>query len=265
MEETGKRLFFGLEIKAPWPKNWGSGRILLEKDRHLTLAFLGAVESKELLQTLSSPPLPSFRFAPIGVFDRCLFLPKRFPRVVAWHTQFFEGEELLTEYHEILSGWLCDIGIVIEKRSFLPHVTIARSPLQLEFWKESFQKLPFFCNALHLYESLDCSQYRTRWSHFFTLPFEEILHTADIAFIVRGNTIADINLHAEFALAFTYPELLPYLQKSDAKSLDEVIISLNELVLRVDSEIGCPFKAVSFHGDIIAKEDVLTWEMIVDV
>ncbi len=40
MEEE-KRLFFGAEVSAPWPKELPQGRVLEEKARHLTLAFLG--------------------------------------------------------------------------------------------------------------------------------------------------------------------------------------------------------------------------------
>jgi hypothetical protein len=40
---------------------------------------------------------------------------------------------------------------------------------------------------------------------------------------------------------------------------------LNEAIARVDEQMGTPFKAVSFHGDIQEEEGVLKWEMIVDV
>ena len=34
---------------------------------------------------------------------------------------------------------------------------------------------------------------------------------------------------------------------------------------KADIALGIPFKAVSFHGKVEEKEDVLHWEMIVDV
>ena len=36
-----KRLFFGFEVKAPWPQGLPKGRILKEDQRHITIAFLG--------------------------------------------------------------------------------------------------------------------------------------------------------------------------------------------------------------------------------
>lgn len=67
------------------------------------------------------------------------------------------------------------------------------------------------------------------------------------------------------ALAFECPELVPYLDsEGEVGSLEEVIMKLNEIVTHGDREIGTPFKAVSFHGDV-KEEEILTWEMIVDV
>jgi len=38
------------------------------------------------------------------------------------------------------------------------------------------------------------------------------------------------------------------------------------MVAQADQEIGAPFKAVSFHGNIVKKNNqLLEWEMIVDV
>ena len=47
---------------------------------------------------------------------------------------------------------------------------------------------------------------------------------------------------------------------------DEIIIQLNEKISLWDAESGCPFKAVSFSGEITKKENgLLHWEMIIDV
>jgi RNA 2',3'-cyclic 3'-phosphodiesterase len=37
------------------------------------------------------------------------------------------------------------------------------------------------------------------------------------------------------------------------------------MVTASDVEVGCPFKAVSYHGEIHESNGLLQWEMIVDV
>ena len=39
VENESKRLFFGFEVDAPWP-SLPEGRMIKEKDRHVTVAFL---------------------------------------------------------------------------------------------------------------------------------------------------------------------------------------------------------------------------------
>ena len=98
-------------------------------------------------------------------------------------------------------------------------------------------------------------------------PFVEIEHQADIAFHIYGESIYELNLYAQIALAFECPDLIPFLDPQDnRRTLEEVMMGLNEIVTHADREIGTPFKAVSFHGEIEKKEDgTMNWEMIVDV
>jgi len=87
-----------------------------------------------------------------------------------------------------------------------------------------------------------------------------------IAFSIRGNSIEQLHLHAQLALAFKSPQLIPFFTSRLQNSLEEVIISLNEMVSSADAEFGSPFKAISFHGTITPDEqNILRWEMIVDV
>jgi hypothetical protein len=97
-------------------------------------------------------------------------------------------------------------------------------------------------------------------------PFEEKEHTADLAFIVRGQTPQELHRNAQLALSFKFPMLLPFFSKNLQTTLDGIIIALNEMVGSADAACGSPLKAISFHGQI--KEDayqILHWEMIVDV
>jgi hypothetical protein len=97
-------------------------------------------------------------------------------------------------------------------------------------------------------------------------PFVELEHTADMAFSLRGYSMAQLFSHAQLALAFYFPQLVTFIEKKeDFNSLDRIVMELNEWLSRVDGEIGIPFKAVSFHGKMQSHRDFLEWEMIVDV
>lgn len=236
------RLFFGMEVIAPWPEVFPSGRVLLESDRHLTLAFLG----ETTMPDLRSFPKPDFSCGWVGIFDKPLVLA----HVLAWHIRWLDEGPLT--YQKQLAKWLN------LKDEFLSHVTLARKPVDESAWKKTFSPLPLYVKNINLYESLGHSKYNIIWQCSLPAPFDEIEHTADIAFVVRGNLF----LHAQFALAFHFPPLIDYLDQSAITDLDEIVSALNRLIAKVDGEIGCPFKAVSFHGN---KNHLQEWEMIVDV
>lgn len=260
-----KRVFFALEVEAPWPERLPSGRILKEENRHMTVAFLGNVDFLHLQQHIASLPLPPFPTAPCGICDKFLFLPKKHPRVVAgnirWLSQVsFDG------YLSQLNAWLSAYDYPVEARAFLPHVTMARSPFNQEEWEKMFSPFPILAKGLHLYATVECLEYQPLWSYPFPLPFEEIEHTADIAFRVQAATMQELFLHAQMALAFKFPPLLAYFREvTEAEDLDTLIMGLNQVIARADCEIGCPFKAISFHGTVSEHNTLLQWEMIVDV
>ncbi|MFI5333947.1 MAG: hypothetical protein ACHQT8_02125 [Chlamydiales bacterium] len=261
-----KRLFFGAEVVAAWPAPLPKGRMLDERARHMTLAFLGEISFSSLQPLLSLCPRPKFRVGLVGKSDQLLFLPKKEPHVVAAHVHLFEGEDLLKEYQKTLLCWLKQHAYPVDEGEFLPHVTLARTPFSLDEWKEILDPIPLFISAIHLYESVGNLTYHPLWSHPLLAPFEELDHTADIAFRIIGENMEQLHLHAQIALAFAHPPLLNYMTGQPLQnSLDEIIISLNELVAVADQESGTPFKAVSFHGNVTRKEEHLEWEMIVDV
>jgi 2'-5' RNA ligase len=266
MNIAHRRLFFALNVEAPWPENLPSGRILSEKERHITLAFLGNVAFQPLENLLNHFPLPPFQIALAGKCDRLLFLPEAAPRVVATHVSWFKSHSLDAYYNTIID-WLSKSHYELHEKSFLPHVTIARAPFEQKEWKKMTLPFPIIAKGIHLYETIASLTYHSLWNISFELPFEEIEHTADIAFIIRGVDIYQIYLHAQIALAFKFPPLLNYMtETSKTLNLDQVIIELNALISRIDSDIGCPFKAISFHGEIsLERSALLHWEMIVDV
>lgn len=267
-QEQYKRLFFAFEVEAPWPASLPTGRLLHEKQRHMTVAFLGHANYSKLLPLLPNIPLPPFKVGLAGIFEKIHFLPKGHPRVVAWHAAWFNDAFSISTYSRTLIDWLKTQGFTPDDRKeFLPHVTLCRAPFDFDSWRQTFQKLPLITKSLHLYESLGQLHYQPVWTYHLHAPFEELDHTADIAFKIYGETTLQLYTHAMTALAFKFPELLKFRTEDvQVTTVDEIVIELNRIVSRTDSAIGCPFKAISFHGEIEQDQDrSLTWEMIVDV
>lgn len=268
LEKEYSRVFLGAKVIAPWPENMPDGKLIQENYRHITLAFLGEIEKKTIESRVIKFPLPKFTIGLTGQLVKVVFLPPKHPHVVACEAKFYEEKPFLL-YHTQIMDWLNRENIKYKNAShnFYPHVTVARGKFSTEKWESFFYKIPFYIDSIHLYESLGNSNYKALHTHQLLLPFKEIQHTADIAFIVRGHTIQDLHRDAETALAFKSPGLINYFKEEvTCHSIEEVISDLNEHVAYADSEIGCTFKAVSFHGDLQEnKEGVLEWTMIVDV
>lgn len=235
-----------LEIEAVWPKEFPKARLI--EERHLTLSFLGDKEPK-------APPLPPFTLGPAGYGNAWIFLA----HVVAMN--WMEAPKVLEGYQkEVAEYYQID-----DKRPFFPHISVAREPFSIEEWKKVACQIPFYAKAVSVKESLGFSKYKTLWSHPLIPPFEEVEHTADIAFLVRGTNFSDLALHAKVALAFHFPPLIPFFTAWDGTALDDVIAYLNQILAAADSAIGVPFKAVSYHAEMTEKKEYLEWRMIVDV
>lgn len=261
-----KRLFFALELEAAWPHPLPEGRLLKEEERHVTLAFLGNQSFSQLQKALMDFPLKGPVPGLAGICTKLLFLPKRFPHVVAGHVEWIDPIALQNIYQET-SSWLARHNYPLDPREYHPHVTIARKPFRIRSWKDAFSPFPLIAKAINLYESVGNLQYQPVWRFPLIPPLEEIEHTADIGFKVRGKDIHQLFQHAQIALSFKFPELLRFMSEGQQlENLDDLIIQLNGIVSRADSEVGCPFKAISFHGNIKQDEgNGLIWEMIVDV
>ena len=267
MKEDIKRVFFGLEVDAPWPTELPRGRILDAGHRHMTLAFLGNVQYPPLRDILINFPTPPIKIGLVGHFDKCLALPPRRPHAVAWHALWQDDNQKLVTFQKTLSDWLRHNNYTVDEREWLPHTTLCRQPFDLPAWEKAFVSIPFYTGAIHLYESLGDLKYVPIWSYPILGPFEEIEHIADMGFKIYGETIQQLYHHAFTAIAFKFPQLLDYFKPvQQVQTLDEIIMTLNEIVGRADGEIGCPMKAVSYHGDIVKHTNsTLEWEMIVDV
>lgn len=263
-----KRLFFGMDITAPWPDTLPFGRIIEEGLRHMTLAFLGKVDHSKLEPLLVEFPVPPFKLGFAGKFDQCIFLPKNHPHVVAWHVHWLENDEPLIAYQKTLSQWLVQKGFPVDQgHPFYSHVTLSRKPFNLHEWKKDFTPLPMLTTTIHLYESLGNSKYKSYFSYPLVPPFEELEHTADIAYVIRGYSLTHIFQHAQAALAFSFPDILDFHNENpgELSGIEDVVIALNRIVTEADHQGECPFKAVSFHGSLIKKNGFFEWEMIIDV
>jgi len=235
--------------------------------RHMTLAFLGSAAPSRVLDAITLFPQPPFALGPVGIFDSCLPLPPRQPRLIAWHVDFLQRSDLLASFHRLLVVWLERHGLISAHADrFCPHVTLCRRPKQLADWEQAFTPLPLFIRAITLFSSLGASQYQPLWSYPLIAPFEELDHTADIAFCVRATTLQELYQHAQFGLAFSFPPLLHYLDREgQPDTLEAIVSALNARIAIADQEVGCPYKAVSYHGDVYERNGLLEWEMIVDV
>ncbi|MBS0605088.1 MAG: hypothetical protein JSS60_08675 [Verrucomicrobia bacterium] len=265
-ESDSGRLFFGAQVEAPWPKDYPPGRMIEEETRHVTLAFLGDTSLPALQALLPSAPLPPFLIGPAGIGNTLIFLPPDKNRVAALSVQWLDPSAAFNIYQKQFTIWLKASGYSLEERPYFPHITIARGPFDKKSWQDHFAPLPFFVKAIRLYQSIGNLHYRSLWDVPLLSPFEEFEHTADIAFLVRGSTPQELHRNAQLALAFKFPSLVPFFSARLQGTLDEIIIALNEIVGTADAECGCPFKAVSFHGQIkVDENNLLNWEMIVDV
>lgn len=220
MNTATKRLFFGLQVDAPWPKKLPKGRLVDPMHRHLTLAFLGNIDYAPLQELLPSCPAPDFSIGQVGSFRQCVFLPFQKPRVAAWEVEWLEDGAIST-FQGKLAAWLREAGYELANHNFLPHVTIARSPFEKAAWSEAFHPLPMVSSHIHLYESVGDLQYVPIWSHPIPPPLESIGRNR---YIIRGKDWKQLYLHGLTALSFTDPTLLAsYDPSNEPKDLNGVL------------------------------------------
>jgi 2'-5' RNA ligase len=268
MENFEKRIFFGFEVSSPFSEEEPKGRYIEKDLRHLTLVFIGNVAIEKVETILKGIEKPNFLVSPVGIFNKILFLPYFSPRVVAFHINFLNSFKLIEEYRLKLLGFLKKNDIPIKNsKKFLPHVTVCRRPFKKREWRDFFTKKSLFVKSLTLFESFKNSKYERLWSHEFIPPFKELEHTADIAFEINGKDFLELYKNAFIALCFKFPEMIDYfIDVDELKSIEDVIIKLNDIVRKIDIEKGSPLKAVSFQSKIkTSQKNILTWEMIVDV
>lgn len=270
MKGFKKKIFFGLKADANWPAFSSKARFIEDKNRHMTLAFLGMQPYNELdffFKSIPKPPLVGFS----AVAEEILFLPFNKPSTASYSLRFLTGKDRLLDYQKKLSFYLIQkdlISLIDQKRAFLPHVTFARQPFEKDKLKFEFTKFVITLSDLHLYESLGGLSYSPLVTNEIRVPFEEIDHTADIAYLIRGESLEEIALNAKASLMSRELNIETFFNhsKKDFSSIESIILWLNEAIRTQDINEGSPFKAVSHHGKLKKdNKNIFTWEMIVDV
>ena len=160
-------------METRWPEKLPPGRVIEEESRHITFLFIG---EHAPLQGIPTPP---FKVGFAGYFDKCLVFHHD---LIAWRANL--GDQNLVPYQKELADWL-----KVELKDTILHATLCRKATHIQEWKECFHPLPFQSTSFHLFESLGFSRYRSLWQFDLPPPFVEVPHTADLAFLVRAESI----------------------------------------------------------------------------
>jgi len=117
LPEEVKRQLMGLQ------KNIAGVRWLPTKQLHLTVLFLGEVDDEKLTQIINA--LAEIKLAPftLQIAKTGCFPNARAPRVL-WID--LEREPMLERLYLLVRTAAETCGILLEKRSFSPHITLAR-------------------------------------------------------------------------------------------------------------------------------------------
>lgn len=243
-----RRLFLAFEVCFPELEGLPQGRVIARKDLHMTLAFLGHLPWEQVSKDMEDLPRPKFSVSPAGMFEKVLFLPQKKPRVVAWSASWQSQQNNILLYQQQLTSWLKGRGYPLEKRKFLPHVTVARAPFSQQEWEESFLPWPVFAKSLHLYETVGNLCYEPVWTHSLQVPFEKEPGLLKI----YGESFEDLFSHSFIALVM---ENIHKLNRNDAAELTQAIACVREQ-LRPAFEKLKNSKQVKNVGD-----GVLCWEI----
>lgn len=258
------RVFIGFQVDAPWPAKLPNGGHIHPGERHMTLAFLGDVDLDSLLSHLPEFPLPPLTMGFVGHFSETLFLPPKHPSVVAWHADLEEKHREISEYQLQVSDWLKLRGFppAGEHRVWLPHVSICRTPFDKHEWEQVFEKYPFTCSKIHLYESVGNLRYESRWIYSLFPPFEQIKNSEGLVYTIRGKSLDEVYKHTQAALTFLDTHFLSaFDERAQPKNIEQMERSFNDSLRRVNAKWGSSVKSLrSIEGDK-ENQGYLEWKI----
>lgn len=256
-----KRLLFGFEAHAPWPKTLPDTKTLKAKNRHLTLLFFGNTSYKKIHEHIRYMPKPFFRVGPVAISDSGLTLPNRSPDVMTWHVDPF-GFDPIEEYQKMILDYFLEKGYALDEKKFIKHITLGKSAALKKGAKTSFTPLPLYFTNLHLYESLHGDRYEPIWTYDLLPPFEE---KEEGRFALYGENFQQVFLNAQIALAFKFPALVPFLDASyEVRNLHDGGIRLTTLVNQAYREANIPIERALFPDSGKEEKGLLTWELRVE-
>lgn len=239
-----RRLFFAFEVTTPANLKLPPGRLLAEKERHITLAFLGEVDYNLLQLHLDRLPKPDFTDGFVGEFTEVAFFPPSHPRAVVWKAIFHRKERAIRAFQQKLTDWLRVIGFppTDPDREWVPHVTLCRAPFDSHKWSENFEPRPFMITKFHLYESIGDLRYHPLWTYTLLPPFEE---QEDDVIKIRGHNPLELVDHAQVALALRFPVIWEFIkQTSPSPGTLEAIQCLNSSISSANAKYGLNLKSV---------------------
>lgn len=257
-QEDIKRLLFGFEAHAPWPAVLPDEKTLKAKHRHLTLLYFGDISYKKVHDEIRYMPKPPFRVGPVAISDSSLSLPNRSPDIITWHVDSF-GNDAINDYQQELVEYFAEHDYDFERKKYIKHITLGKSGALKKEMKQNFKPLPLYCSNLHLYESFKGEQFEPIWTYDLLPPFEE---QEGGQFILYGESFQQVFLNAQIALAFKFPELVPFLDSSyQVRNLHDGGIRLTTLLNTAYRAIKIPIEKATFPDDGKQEKGILTWPL----
>ncbi|MCB1082563.1 MAG: hypothetical protein KDK63_05405 [Chlamydiia bacterium] len=253
-----KRLLFGFEVHAPWPKTLPDDSTLKAKHRHLTLLYFGDVSYSQLHQEIRYMPKPLFRVGPVAIADSSLALPDRAKEIITWHVEPF-GDDPIDEYQQEIDTYFAEKGYTFNNKKYVKHITLGKSAALQKEMKKNFRPTPLIFSNLHLYESLKGDRYEPIWTYDLLPPFEE---KEGGQFVLYGESFQQVFLNAQIALAFKFPELVPFLDPTyQVRNLHDGGIRLTTLINQAYRAIKIPIEKATFPDSGKQSNGLLTWDL----
>lgn len=164
-----KRIFLAISIDPYWQKkimklesrlaslNLPDYHIIPSEKLHITIHFWADINLTQVSTIMDSTAhvCQTFRAFTVSLQDIIVFPSERKPRVVAIQ---IEQNAMLKALRQQLSKQYIDSGLAVEKRTYKPHISLARFlkkiPLANPLLENPFDPEPMYIEQVTLFESL---------------------------------------------------------------------------------------------------------------